>query len=383
MYFDILIVGGSAAGFYTAQHLAELGFGGSMGVVSEDPHSPYDRTKLSKELLFDGASSESVVIEGGSIAGCEWYSGVAAKGLDLKSMQVWTDVHGPIGFGRLVIASGATPKRIVDQSAPGSPVPTLYTMADALKLRSQLRGLTQATVIGSGFVAAEAASGLSNLGVGVRLRVRRGLFAKYGRGIAEMARSLFEDNGVAIEDQSAADTDAGVRNEGQSAKDAAAHVTIGAIGSEPAVQWLGEFATSRGNMIRTDPVGRVEGTTQVFAAGDVAWRWSDRHRQYLRSGHWASAMVDARTTAAFLATGEARQNARAGLQGFSSTHFGVTLQGIGDTSIADEVQCDGDYRTEGWAGSRFFRAGELCAAMSYGRPAYVMQALPELLAAAS
>lgn len=44
-----------------------------------------------------------------------------------------------------------------------------------------------------------------------------------------------------------------------------------------------------------------------------------------------------------------------------------------------EVRCDGDYRDDGWTGSRFFCAGKLCGAVSYGRPAYIMQALPELL----
>jgi NADPH-dependent 2,4-dienoyl-CoA reductase/sulfur reductase-like enzyme len=245
-----------------------------------------------------------------------------------------------------------------------------------------LHGLARATVVGSGFIAAETASGLAELGVAVRLVVRRSLFAKFGAGVAAMAEALFAEHGVAIQ-RGSGEIDGG-RGGVAGAGDlrgagGGSDLAIGAIGSDPAVHWLGEFAADRGAVIRTDPVGLVEGETRIFAVGDVAWRWNNRHRQYVRSGHWASAIVDAKVTAEFLATGETRHNERSGLQGFSSSHFGVTLQGIGNISVADEVRCDGDYRDEGWAGSRFYRAGTLCGAISYGRPAYIMQALPEML----
>lgn len=396
MHFDVLIVGGSAAGFHTAQHLMELGFDGSVGVISDDPDSPYDRTTLSKEVLFDNAAGNSIALDIGRLSGCEWLGGVAAKGLDVAASRVWTDIFGPVDFERLVIATGASPRTLVRQSVSDDEAVTLHTLSDALALRSRLDGVTRATVIGSGFIAAETASGLAQRGLDVRLRVRCGLFAKFGVGVAAMAEQLFAEHGVAIERETAiaagrdgSDGRGGARGRTRSGRQslpgtargrpARGGLTVCAIGSEPAVRWLGEFAASRGSVIRTDPVGLVEGETRVFAVGDVAWRRNSRHGQYVRSGHWASAIVDAHVTAAFLATGETRQNARSGLQGFSSSHFGVTLQGIGNISIADEVRCDGDYRDEGWAGSRFFRAGKLCAAVSYGRPAYIMQALPELL----
>lgn len=387
MHFDVLIVGGSAAGFYTAKTLADLGFAGSVGVISEDPYAPYDRTKLSKELLFEGASSDSITLEGGAIAGCEWLGGVAAKGLDVASSRVWTDVYGPVDFDRLVIATGATPRHLAGQSVSSSPVASLHSLSDALDLRSRLAGLRRATVVGSGFIAAETASGLARMGVDVRLKVRRGLFSKFGAGIAAMAEDLFAEYDVVISRDVAAGaaldqpygSATAPESRGASPWGTRGGLVVCAIGSEPAVTWLGEFAANRGSAIRTDPVGLVEGETRVFAVGDVASRWNVRYRRYVRSGHWASAMVDAQITAQFLATGETRHNVRSGLQGFSSTHFGVTLQGIGDISIADEIRCDGDYRAEGWAGSRSYCDGKLCAVISYGRPAYVMHALPELL----
>lgn len=133
-------------------------------------------------------------------------------------------------------------------------------------LRSRLDGLTRVTVLGSGFIAAGTASGLSGRGIDVRIVVRRGMFAKFGAG-------------------------------------------------DPAVHWLGEFAFARGSTNRAGPVGLAQGKTRFFAVGDVSWRWNNRHSQYVRPGHWASAIVDAKVTAAFLATEETHQKARSGLQG--------------------------------------------------------------------
>lgn len=384
VHFDVLIVGGSAAGFYTAKTLIDLGFDGSVGVISGDPYAPYDRTRLSKELLFEGASSDSITLEGGAVGGCEWLGGVTAKALDVASSRVWTDVYGPVDFDRLVIATGAKPRVLAGQSVSSSRIVSLHSLSDALDLRSRLAGLRRATVVGSGFIAAETASGLARMGVDVRLMVRRGLFAKFGARVQTMAEDLFAEHGVVISREVAAGAEHGRRDAslgrvGAATPGAGGDLVICAIGSDPAVHWLAGFAASRESALRTNPVGLVAGETNVFAVGDVAARWNLRHRRYVRSGHWASAIVDAQVTAQFLVAGETRHHTRSGLQGFSSTHFGVTLQGIGNTAIADEIRCDGDYHEEGWAGSRFFCEGRLCAAISYGRPAYVMRALPELL----
>jgi 3-phenylpropionate/trans-cinnamate dioxygenase ferredoxin reductase subunit len=116
-----------------------------LGVVSADPDEPYDRTKLSKDLLFEDATVSSIVVEGGRIRGCEWMSETTAQWLDVATSRVWTDAYGPIGFGRLVIASGAAPRRLPGGSATG--VLHLYTLSDALALRSRLGELTRATVV--------------------------------------------------------------------------------------------------------------------------------------------------------------------------------------------------------------------------------------------
>src|SRR5690606_4955565 len=105
--------------------------------------------------------------------------------------------------------------------------------------------LTRATVIGSGFVAAETASGLAQAGIDVRLIVRGGLFSKFGSSIQTMAELLFAQNGVEVtREADGARRTARLAANAETAGDRTAAV-IAAIGSEPSVQWLGEFARSR------------------------------------------------------------------------------------------------------------------------------------------
>src|SRR6185312_1640868 len=47
----IVIVGASLTGLHAAERLREEGFTGSLTLVGEEPHEPYDRPPLSKQLL--------------------------------------------------------------------------------------------------------------------------------------------------------------------------------------------------------------------------------------------------------------------------------------------------------------------------------------------
>lgn len=50
-FFDVLIVGGGHGGAHAAIALLQAGFAGRIGIVSDEPDSPYERPPLSKEYL--------------------------------------------------------------------------------------------------------------------------------------------------------------------------------------------------------------------------------------------------------------------------------------------------------------------------------------------
>ena len=47
----IVIVGASLAGLRAAEALRERGFHGSLTIIGDEPHEPYDRPPLSKQVL--------------------------------------------------------------------------------------------------------------------------------------------------------------------------------------------------------------------------------------------------------------------------------------------------------------------------------------------
>jgi 3-phenylpropionate/trans-cinnamate dioxygenase ferredoxin reductase subunit len=58
----IVIVGASLAGMYAAQTLRRQGFDGRVTVVDADPHTPYDKPPLSKQVLAGEWEADRLVL---------------------------------------------------------------------------------------------------------------------------------------------------------------------------------------------------------------------------------------------------------------------------------------------------------------------------------
>ncbi|MGO4419135.1 FAD-dependent oxidoreductase, partial [Streptomyces sp. MCAF7] len=57
---DVVIVGASAAGLATAEALRNKGYDGTLTLVGDEPHLPYDRPPLSKQVLSGDWQPERV-----------------------------------------------------------------------------------------------------------------------------------------------------------------------------------------------------------------------------------------------------------------------------------------------------------------------------------
>ncbi|MER5389837.1 FAD-dependent oxidoreductase, partial [Saccharopolyspora sp. NPDC002686] len=78
----IVIVGASLAGLRAAEHLREEGFDGSLTLIGDEPHEPYDRPPLSKQVLLGRVLPEDTALPRRREVDAEWRLGVAAAGLD-------------------------------------------------------------------------------------------------------------------------------------------------------------------------------------------------------------------------------------------------------------------------------------------------------------
>src|SRR5262245_1230302 len=108
----MVVVGASLAGMRATEELRRLGYDGRLVVVGAEPHLPYDRPPLSKELLAGEWDAEQTALrrQGVDDLGAEWLLGRAATGLDVGRRTVTLADGDQIEFGGCVIATGATPR---------------------------------------------------------------------------------------------------------------------------------------------------------------------------------------------------------------------------------------------------------------------------------
>ncbi|MGA7759414.1 MAG: NAD(P)/FAD-dependent oxidoreductase, partial [Ilumatobacteraceae bacterium] len=241
----VVVVGASLAGLRAAETLRQHDAVGSVIVVGDEPHRPYDRPPLSKKLLSGEWEPDRIHLRQPEVfddLDVEWRLGAAAIALDLDTGErtVRLADGAGVGFDSLIIATGAHPRRL-----PGHDdfdhVHELRSLDDALALRAEIApGGRRVAVIGAGFIGLEAAATAKTLGndvvvlEGASAPLIRGLGAEMGEAIAGLHRAHGVD--VRCDVRIDALTHDGVRlADGEMVL---ADVVVVGIGVAPATDWL-------------------------------------------------------------------------------------------------------------------------------------------------
>ena len=161
----VLIVGASLAGWRAVETLRAEGYAGSIVLVGEERHLPYDRPPLSKQILAGTWPPEKAVLADSRRASehrVEEVLGRRAVHLDAAARKLELDDGTVLQGDGLVIATGASPRPLpgTDDLSQRDGLFTLRTLDDSLALRSAVTAVDQArvVVIGAGFIGAEVAS---------------------------------------------------------------------------------------------------------------------------------------------------------------------------------------------------------------------------------
>ena len=164
----VVILGAGMAGLRTAEALRRNGYDGELVVVGEEPHLPYNRPPLSKEVLADQVSHDVVAFPMRSaIDTVEWILGHRAVGLDAVDRVVHLDDGQRITCDGVVIATGLRPRRLpIDAPPPDASAGrhVLRTLDDAAALRAELGPGVRVVVLGAGFIGCEVAATARKLG---------------------------------------------------------------------------------------------------------------------------------------------------------------------------------------------------------------------------
>ncbi len=295
----IVVVGASLAGMTAAETLRQEGFDGSITVIGDEPHRPYDRPPLSKQLLGGEWGVERIALPAtNEQLGLDWRLGTSATGLDLVARDVALDDGSAVPFDGLVIATGASPRQLPG-TAGMSGVHTLRTVDDCMAIRAALgAGTERVVVVGGGFIGAEVAATCRGLGVEVALveAFPVPLWRVLGLEIGAVCAQLHRDHGVDVRlgvgvDHLEADRRGQVSRvhlaDGTGID--AALVVVG-IGVVPNTAWVADSGLTVDDGVLCDAT--MLAAPGVVAVGDVA-RWPNQGfgGEVMRVEHWDNALA--------------------------------------------------------------------------------------------
>lgn len=165
----ILIIGAGQAGMQIAVSLRDEGFAGSITLVGEERHGPYQRPPLSKAFLSGEADEESLELRAPQF----YVDNDIVVISDERVEQVrWGAEHGvavtstgrEIAFDKLALTTGSTPRRLPIEGGELDGVLYLRTMADAKALKARWDAAANVVVVGGGFIGLEVAAGARKAG---------------------------------------------------------------------------------------------------------------------------------------------------------------------------------------------------------------------------
>jgi 3-phenylpropionate/trans-cinnamate dioxygenase ferredoxin reductase subunit len=291
----VVIVGGGLAAQRCAETLRRGEYPGRLRIVCAEPHRPYDRPPLSKELLRVEGEAESPAFRPE-----QWYQerdielllATSATALDPDAHRLELADGSAVSYEHLVIATGARP-RTLPLFDGYTNVSTLRTLEDSRLLRRLLTQGSRLAIIGAGFIGQEVAAAARAAGVDVAVIELESLplVGLLGPELGRWFAELHSAEGVdLILGEVVSSISGGERIESLTLSDdrsvACDHVLIG-VGVTSDVGWL-ESAGLPATGVPTDASGRSE-LPDVFAAGDAAAAYDPFLAQHVVSGHWEAA----------------------------------------------------------------------------------------------
>jgi 3-phenylpropionate/trans-cinnamate dioxygenase ferredoxin reductase subunit len=295
-----VIVGGGLAGAKAAETLRAEGFDGAVVLVAGEEELPYERPPLSKDYLLGKADRESPQVhplDWYGEQGIELRTGVRATAVDAAAHRVTFDSGAELAYGKLLLATGSSARRIPVPGADLDGVRYLRTLADADRLLADLSGGGRDVVIvGAGWIGLEVAAAARHHGNAVTivepqptpLHAVLGpeMGAVFGRLHREHGVDLFTDT-VVREFRGADGRVEAVATDGHAGL--AADVVVVGVGAVPNVELAAAAGLEVDNGIVTDHALRTS-APDVFAAGDVASSFHPLYGRHVRVEHWANAL---------------------------------------------------------------------------------------------
>jgi NADPH-dependent 2,4-dienoyl-CoA reductase/sulfur reductase-like enzyme len=365
----IVVVGGGLATSRLVKAYREAGGADPTTVISADVDPPYHRPPLSKRYLRGEIERDGTLVEPESFYSehdVELRLGTVVSAVRDGSLDL--DGGERVPFGRLVLASGATPRRLDARGADLEGVFTLRTLSNSTAIRERARASKRAVIVGTGFIGLEVAASFRALGLDVtivdpgtqlfrlleapplskylaELYREQGVELVLGEGVAEFlgngeVRSVVTSSGRVLD----------------------ADLCVVGIGVTPNVGFLDGAGLHLDDGVVVNAKFETP-VPNVYAIGDVARFFDPVFGRRRRIEHWSNANYQGTELGKLLAGVDGGYDV---VSSFFTELFGKVFKVFGDTTVHDELVMRGDFRN-GSAIGFYLSEGHIVAALTLGQ----------------
>jgi 3-phenylpropionate/trans-cinnamate dioxygenase ferredoxin reductase component len=346
-----VIVGAGLAGAKAAEALRAEGFDGRLLLLGDEAERPYDRPPLSKAYLRRETDRDSLYLhqdEFYATHDIELHTSTPVRSLDPAGRHVELASGERVGYDRLLLATGAAPRRLAVPGEDLGGVHYLRSRHDADTLAAAAARAEHVVVVGTGWIGSEAAASLRQLGREVTLLGpdTAPLARVLGPEVGRVYRDLHADHGVRLVLGTRVAgfgghgrVEAVITSDGRTIEGDLVLVGAGAVARTELAEAAGLPVA---NGVLVDERLEAVGAAGVFAAGDVAAAWHPRYQRSLRVEHWANAFNQGPAAARSM-LGIPTSYAR--LPYFYSDQYDLGMEYSGLAATWDQVVVRGDPAT--------------------------------------
>ena len=329
----IIVVGAGLAGGTAVTELRDQGHDGRLILIGSEPHPPYERPPLSKGFLLGRDPIDDAFVHDAA-----WYAehdielrlATTVTGIDLARHQV--TAGETLSYDRLLLATGAIPRRLPLAEGSGTPVAYLRTIEDSERLKVATAAGARIAVVGAGWIGLEVAAAAREAGCEVTVyeQAELPLLGVLGPEVARVFADLHRAHGVDLR------LGAPVRAEDLRGADL---VVVG-IGVAPSTELAETAGLAVGNGVLVDASLRTS-DPDVYAIGDIANHDHPVLGRRIRVEHWETAIEQGKTAAHNLAGAE---EAYERMPYFFTDQYDLGMEYVGSVGPDgyDRVDVDGD-----------------------------------------